>query len=139
MTDTLSGRCRCGQVSWRTEGPVLWAGHCHCESCRRASSAAFTSFFGVKRAGIAWRGKLAVSLSTEGRIARKFCPACGTHMTVETTMWPTDAHLYAASLDDPALFQPQAHFHYAERVPWVSIVDDLPKYPGSADDTEPLP
>ena len=138
MHGELTGRCRCGEVSWRSPGPVLWAGHCHCDSCRRATSAPFTSFFGVPRNSIEWDGNLSIATSSDGRVSRLFCPQCGTQMTCRSDQWPDEAHLYAATLDDPTLFEPQAHFHFSEKVPWVGPDDSLPKYPGSADTTVPL-
>jgi len=134
----LSGRCFCGQVTWQSPGPVLWSGKCHCDSCRRATSAPFTSFFGVPRESVIWPGMLAENPTSDGRVIRQFCAVCGTQMTYKNVIWPTEIHLYAATLDDSSQFEPQAHFHYAERLPWVHISDDLPKYPGSADTTEPL-
>ncbi len=70
-------------------------------------------------------------------VSRGFCGACGTQVLYQNEIWPTETHLYAATLDDPTLFEPAAHFHFAERVPWLRVVDDLPKYPGSADQTDP--
>lgn len=54
-------------------------------------------------------------------------------MFIRSDRWPTETHLYAATLDDPSAFQPEAHYHFAERVPWLNVVDDLPKHAGSAD------
>ena len=76
--------------------------------------------------------------TSSGQVTRKFCAACGSQMSYEYELWPDETHLYAASLDNSALFIPNAHYHYAEKLPWVAITDDLPKYPGSADSTEPL-
>lgn len=139
MASDLTGRCLCGAVTWRTPGPVLWAGHCHCSSCRRATSAPFTSFFGVARDSVTWQGDLSTLESSGGTVWRKFCPQCGTQMTYQSTRWPDETHLYAATLDDPAQFEPKAHFHYSEKLPWVKIGDDLPKYASTADKAEPLP
>ena len=133
----LKGQCFCGQVRWETDSPVLWAGHCHCESCRRATSAPFTSFFGVARDGVRWAGELAEYETSGGAVRRQFCPACGTQMTYQSEAWPDETHLYAATLDDPAQFSPQAHFHWAERVPWLALSDDLPRYARSSDDADP--
>ena len=138
MTEQLSGRCFCGKVAWCAPGPVLWAGHCHCDSCRRATSAPFTSFFGVERRSITWTGELAAVKTSNGEVVRKFCPGCGSQMTIECGRWPTEAHLYAATLDVPTKFKPKAHFHYAEKLSWIEFADELPKYPGSADTTEPI-
>lgn len=134
----IAGQCRCGAVRYTSPGPVLWAGHCHCDNCRRATSSPMTSFFGVRRAGIRWTGDLVFQTSRGGRMRRGFCPSCGSQMTCMFDGWPDEAHLYAATLDDPATFVPLAHFHYAERLDWLPITDDLPKYPGSADTTDPL-
>jgi hypothetical protein len=95
-----------------------------------------TSFFGVPRNGVVWTGGLHARASSAGQVVRKFCPACGTQMSYEYEGWPDETHLYATSLDDPATFVPQAHYHYAERLPWVLVSDNLPKYPGSAETTE---
>ncbi|MEM7719341.1 MAG: GFA family protein [Pseudomonadota bacterium] len=113
-------------------GPILWAGHCHCESCRRATSSPMTSFFGVPRAGVAWTGLIA-SYASSPEVARGYCEACGAQMFYQSTRWPDETHLYAASLDDPSAFQPEAHYHFAERVPWLGVGDELPKFEGSAE------
>ena len=134
----ITGRCLCGAVTYASDGPVLWAGHCHCSSCRRATAAPFTSFFGVPRDSVVWTGERGEHLTSGRRVSRQFCRHCGTQMTYQFDGWPTETHLYAGTMDDPAQFQPEAHFHYAEKLPWVQITDDLPKYPGSADKTEPF-
>ena len=133
MVDDLSGRCFCGKVTWHAPGPVLWAGHCHCESCRRATSAPFTSFFGVRRDSVTWQGELAVHPSSDDRVRRMFCPSCGSQMSYQFVGWPAETHLYAATLDDPTKFEPREHYHYGERLPWISLADDLPKHEASAD------
>ena len=133
-----TGRCACGAVTWQTSASVLWAGHCHCDSCRRASAAPVTSFFGVPRDSVTWTGDLGAIETSGGRVRRLFCASCGCQMTYQSEVWPDETHLYAATMDDPMQFQPQAHFHYDERQPWLTITDELPKYAASADDAEPL-
>jgi hypothetical protein len=54
-------------------------------------------------------------------------------MTYQFDGWPEETHIYAATLEDPAQFEPQAHFHYAEKLPWITITDNLPKHAGSAE------
>ncbi len=134
----IRGHCLCGVVTYVASGPVLWAGHCHCGSCRRATASPMTSFFGVPRDSVTWGGKLANHLSSDGKVRRQYCAACGTQMTYQFDGWPEETHLYASTLEDPAQFQPTAHFHYAEKLPWLHITDELPKYPGSANTSEPL-
>lgn len=129
----MRGRCLCGAVTWASDGPVLWAGHCHCGSCRRATGAPFTSFFGVPRASVAWHGAMSTRATSEGRVQRGFCTACGTQMFYHFDGWPDETHLYATSLQDATQFKPEAHYHYAEKLPWVALDDDLVRHPGSSD------
>ncbi|TMV42893.1 hypothetical protein FGG78_41695, partial [Thioclava sp. BHET1] len=51
-----AGHCLCGAVRFDSWEAPLWQGHCHCESCRRACAAPFTSFFGVANSGWCWTG-----------------------------------------------------------------------------------
>ena len=131
--DTMSGACLCGQVTWESDGDILWAGHCHCDTCRRACGAPFASFFGVARNSVTWTGQMTEFKSSDGQVSRKFCSVCGTHMTYENAIWPDETHLYAASLKNPDHFKPTAHYHYGERLSWVKLDTHLEKHQGSAD------
>jgi hypothetical protein len=57
MTPPFTGHCLCGAVTYRCTKAPLWQGHCHCESCRRATASPFTSFFGVPNGTWTWTGK----------------------------------------------------------------------------------
>ena len=48
-------------------------------------------------------------------------------MAYRSTRFPDETHFYAASLDDPSDFQPDAHFFWSEHVPWLEPSDDLPR------------
>ncbi len=133
----ITGHCRCGRVTFATTGPVLWSGICHCESCRRATASPCTAFVGVPRDSVAWAGDPKVSVSSEGTVQRLFCPDCGTQLAYQADRWRDESHLYTATLDDPNAVKPTAHFHWAERLPWLKIDDDLPKYATSADGAAP--
>jgi hypothetical protein len=59
-----------------------------------------------------------------------FCATCGTPIAFEHDRFPHEIHLYAASLENPRDFAPQFHVFDAERLPWIELADDLPRYPG---------
>ena len=44
----FEGRCECGAVRYRVDGPIHDFSHCHCSQCRRLHGAAFATFAGVK-------------------------------------------------------------------------------------------
>lgn len=127
------GHCLCGEVTYEYEGPENWRAHCHCESCRRNTSSAFTTFMGVPRSACRFTGRpLSVYVSSPG-VRRLFCSNCGTPMAYETDRYPDEIHLYAASLENPENFEPRFHVHYAERLSWADINDGLRRYDRSGD------
>ncbi len=123
----LSGRCGCGSVTWRAAGTVLWAALCHCEDCRRAASSDYVSWFGVERWSITWSGPRKTYRSSQ-KVVRSFCTDCGSPMSFETEVFADETHLYAATLNDPSLYQPTAHIFWSERLPWIEIQDVLPRH-----------
>lgn len=121
-----SGHCLCGLVRYVFDGPPDWQAHCHCESCRRATSSPFTSYFGVSHGQWRWAGiEPAVHVSSPG-VRRHFCPRCATPLAYEGARWSHEIHFFAASLDDPAAYRPTVHVNWNERLPWVAICDGLP-------------
>jgi hypothetical protein len=131
----FAGLCACGTVRFASPGPLLWAGFCHCESCRRATSSPITAFFGVPRKTLSWIGDPSIRVSSSGKVRRLFCGDCGSQLSYQSDRWPDEAHLYAATLESPQPFAPQAHFHWSERLPWLRLDDSLPKIAASADDS----
>ena len=120
-----AGRCLCGAVRYAYTEPVNWRGHCHCESCRRNCSAPMTTFFGVDNGQWRWTGATPALYVSSPGVQRFFCGTCGTPMAYTHKQFPDETHFYAASLDDPADFVPERHFHYEERLPWLHLNDDL--------------
>lgn len=124
---TLSGRCFCGALTWRTDSSILWGAFCHCEDCRRAASTDYVSWLGVPRPSITWSGPRKFYRSSP-KVMRSFCGKCGAPASFETDVFPEETHLYASSLEDPHRYKPTAHIFWSERLPWVTACDDLPKH-----------
>jgi len=88
---------------------------------------------GFETAQVTWTGERSFYKSSDVA-TRGFCPKCGTQMSFESTNWPGELHLYAASLDQPETYSPQLHCHHAEHLAWLQINDDLPKFSAQAGD-----
>ncbi|MDC0431064.1 hypothetical protein OAL97_00875 [Paracoccaceae bacterium] len=52
---------------------------------------------------------------------------CWAPLSYDTAQRRDKTDLYAVSLDCPEQFEPQAHYHYAERQNWITLHDGLPK------------
>lgn len=57
-------------------------------------------------------------------------------MAFQADKYVGEIHLYAATLDDPAGFTPRFHVHYGEKLEWLHLTDDLPRYAAAASPDE---
>jgi hypothetical protein len=62
-------------------------------------------------------------------VVRSFCGACGTPLTYEHADFPGEVDVTTASLDDPNAFPPADHTWTSERIAWLALADDLPRFP----------
>ena len=90
----LSGGCLCRSVRFSVTGPIIRTGHCHCESCRRATSSPVTSFFCVARADASFEGEALRHYASSPGVRRGFCGNCGSPMSYETAERPAEIDLY---------------------------------------------
>ena len=123
--DVKKGRCLCGRVTFEYRGPETWRGHCHCDSCRRATSSPFTTWFGAPKSACRFTGEKPSIYRSSPGVRRLFCANCGSPVALEM-------HFYAASLEDPSAFAPQFHVHVGEKLPWIELADGLPQHDRSA-------
>ncbi len=136
MTD-LTGHCMCGEVRWQAQAAPTWSGICHCEDCRRAVSGPMMPFIGFDRAILNMQGDMCINHSSAG-VERGYCAKCYSPMFYRSQQWPEECFVMAATLDDPNVFQPQAHLFYSERLAWVELNDSVPRYAGATIETEEL-
>ena len=131
-SDAGNGGCLCGAVRFQTDGAAKWVAHCHCNSCRRTTGAAMTTYAGFARGHVKFvKGAVKAFASSPG-VSRGFCATCGTPLSYEGERWPDEIHLFVCTFDDPASFRPQAHVYTAEQLPWLQIDDDLRRYAKTA-------
>ncbi len=137
MSDVTGGRCLCGNLQFELRGRRLWVAHCHCDSCRRNTGSAIATFVGYRKEQLTYtRGERRFYQSSPG-VRRGFCGDCGTPMTYEADRCPDEVHLYISTINNPAAFKPQLHVFFAERIPWMELADDLPRYDGLTPEAEP--
>jgi hypothetical protein len=125
----IRGSCLCGRIAFSVEqldGPI---GHCHCNTCRKAHSAAFSTTAVVKREHFSWiRGEemLRSFESSPGKM-RHFCSNCGTQLIAEWVSKPS-VILRLGSLDDDPDQLPAGHIWVSHAVPWLQYGVDLPQF-----------
>lgn len=126
----IIGRCECGQVEYRAEGPVSDYSHCHCSQCRRLHGAAFASYAGVPKATFSYLpGKDAVaSYASSASHSRVFCPNCGSNILVALDSEPDDLYLAMGTIDGNPELPDGYHIFVGSKAAWYDITDNLPQY-----------
>ena len=126
------GGCLCGALRYEAKGEPLFAGHCYCTDCRKASGSGFVPFICFARSAVRMSGQTVKYRKTgdSGRQAvRNFCSVCNSLVfggDLSDDVW----NLYAGSLDDAAQFQPCMAI-FTRRLPaWVSVPPGLKTFEG---------
>ena len=118
------GSCYCGAVEVEASGDPLDMGYCHCNECRRYSTAPFSIFTLWKPESVKIT-KGADSLGTfhsSEMSDRRYCTKCGGHVMIDhPTLGLADVRVALNGLT----FKPTVHLNYEDKV--MSIKDGLPK------------
>ena len=126
MSDKLSGHCYCGAVRFEIDGDSDWVGHCHCESCRRASGSVMTTFAGFRRDQVRFSGDEPAPFDTDDGVTRRFCGRCGSPVAYENRDTPDEIHLQLGLFDDLERLPPRHHSFREEKVSWLRADEHLP-------------
>jgi hypothetical protein len=127
----LTGGCLCGALRYEARGAPLYAGHCYCADCRKASGSGFVPYMGFARTAVSFTGAsraFAVRAANGNQAVRNFCPVCGSLVFGGPRDSATEFTLYAGSLDDPALFAPVAAIFTRDRPAWAVLPGHLKAY-----------
>ncbi|RAK57779.1 GFA family protein [Phenylobacterium deserti] len=134
MSDTanriFAGGCLCGQLRYEAKGEPAWTGHCYCRDCRKASGSGFIPFMGFQASALTVTGETRQSRTSAfrgGESVRNHCAACGSLVFGGEGQddWRT---VYAGSLDDALLFEPQIAIFVRDRAPWAVAPEGLTQF-----------
>lgn len=123
-----SGGCLCGALRYEAEGEPLFAGHCYCADCRKASGSGFIPYMGFARSAVRFSGQRLVYRSkaaSGGDAVRNSCPVCGGLVFGGEVDVSDSFTIYAGSLDDPSSFRPTTAIFTRNRPSWAVIPPDL--------------
>lgn len=126
----LVGSCLCGSVQYEADQLASPIGHCHCRTCQKANSSAYTSTARVSRSAFrftAGEDMLSAFESTPGKL-RRFCSVCGTEILAE---WLNQDSLIlrVATLDDDPGVRPVVHIWTSHDLPWLTDEGDVARVP----------
>lgn len=131
----MVGGCMCGAVRYKTSGEPFQVSHCHCRSCRRHNGASLATLAGYKTGQVTFSGDQRRVYESSPGVGRGFCGNCGTPLTWEGNdddLGPI-LELHTGTFDDPGALVPTGHAFEPERIPWLDIADNLPRFEGFVD------
>src|SRR5262245_11176402 len=97
----LEGGCLCGAVRYCISGKPYHLTHCHCTTCRRASAAAFVTWFSVKADEFQLLQGAPARFASSLNVVRTFCERCGTPLTYQQVTQTEEIDVTVCSLDQP--------------------------------------
>ena len=132
---TRSGGCQCGAVRYEVDGEPVHNAVCHCGDCRASAGAPMVAWLAVKEEQLRLNSGALSGYTGKTGSERQFCPTCGTGLFFRNQQFlPGLVDIQAATLDEADRVVPQAQVQCAERLPWVSQMDEMPvfeRFPGS--------
>lgn len=124
----IEGSCLCGAVKYAVDSEPQPMGHCHCRTCRKAHSAAFSTVMAVSHSVFSWvQGERELNSfeSSPGK-KRYFCRVCGSHLVAQRD---DRILLRAGSIDTPIAEKPKVHIWRSDAAAWYDPKDQLPELP----------
>ena len=122
-----TGGCLCGAVRYRSSADPVRVVNCHCGTCRRTSGAAFMTFVHFPADAFAWTAPPTWYRSSAAA-ARGFCVTCGSTLSMREAVLPDRVQVSLGSLDRPDLVRPDDHVWTSSQLPWLEVVDQLPRF-----------
>jgi len=131
MVQPYTGGCACGAIRFEITAEPLLQNHCQCLDCQHASGTGHGSYLTFGRQAAKQSGKAvtwAMTGDSGNTKTRALCPTCGAPVFMTFSAVPDIFTVHAASLDDPARFEPQV-ITYAERGhPWDRLDSSLTRF-----------
>ncbi|MBM3543579.1 MAG: GFA family protein [Alphaproteobacteria bacterium] len=128
---TITGGCACGKVRYTIEGEPVVTRVCWCRACQFTGGGNTPVNAVFKTEDVKIEGALAdfVSEADSGnQVHRRFCPTCGTPVTVQSEARPQYLGVRAGTMDDPSAVKPDMTIWISAAPPWAIFDDTIPCY-----------
>jgi hypothetical protein len=128
MSNSLSGRCLCGAVTYSADVEPMMVAICHCQDCQRQSGSPFSLNVAIDRAALTLEGASLKSFQTTGSDSgqtreRIFCSTCGSPVVTILAEADDMAFIKAGTLEDRSWLAPELEVFTDSAHPWVHAED----------------
>ena len=135
-----TGRCLCGNVSFKLAAEPLVTRICWCRDCQHLAANGSVNLM-VPADALTITGALSEHTKTADSgnlLTRQFCPVCGTHLFAKSSARPQFRVIRAGNLDEPSSIHPSVNIWAASAPAWACLdpalerVEQQPQAPGPA-------
>ena len=122
-----TGRCLCGDVSYRITAQPAVSRICWCRDCQRiASNGTVNVVFPTNAIEISGKPSEYTRAAESGnQVRRRFCPCCGCHLFSDSSGRPGMTVVRLGTLDDPSSIKPTANIWTRSAPKWACLDSSL--------------
>ena len=120
----FSGKCLCGNVTYKCHAEPTVIFNCHCEDCRRATGSVFGTNFFVPEDELEIFGEVSSYSHTAdsgSAMTKRFCPNCGSLLFGNNSTKSNVVSIRAGTVDQLDLIKPVVNVFMDSKVSSTSI------------------
>ena len=134
MSQTRTGHCLCGAVSYSFDAEPMGVGICHCTDCQRSSGSNQSLVVLLPRDQFQLEGDTLASWTTVGTDSgeereRSFCSRCGSPIMSIRAEADDMVVLKGGTLDDKSWVEPEMEVWVDSAGPWVQLSEERGNFP----------
>lgn len=128
-SSVITGGCLCGKVRFEINAPPISTGYCHCSICQKFTGSSMSTWTAFPAPAVQFVNEAPKYFASSPIAERGFCQTCGSSLTYRLVRPKKAAYLviFTPSLDEPTKHAPSAHSGMESKMPWIEILDDLPR------------
>lgn len=131
MSETYSGKCLCGSVKFRIEGPIDHMDACHCKMCQRWTGGPFIGA-DISHSNVAFESDDdLVWFDSSDWAKRGFCGKCGSSLFYRLKDTPDFWAINAGALDTPPEMSVGKEIFIDEKPSIYALSGDHPRLTGA--------
>ena len=122
------GGCYCGEIRYTSDQGPVEKGYCHCSMCRKTTGAPVLAFASFPVETFVYTKGLPQIFKSSSWGQREFCGTYGTQICYRQSEGAESVDVNLGSLDEINAVSPDHHIYEADRVEWLKIDDEFPKF-----------
>ena len=127
-----TGKCLCGDVTFKVTGEPVMQGNCHCSDCKKNTGAPYATILFFKDEQVSFlsgdTSSFQYTADSGNKKTKEFCSKCGSLVYGINTGRPGIKSIYIGVLEDGSFASPQFNVYTTRALPFVPIDESLDNF-----------